>query len=140
MRLRGNWFVEVSEWEMTQIRAASLATFTTRSVDTYSRLNARSTTEFPRRCVLIGTANGRAYLKRTTCHHFLPIELGNIDLKSISEIRDQLFAEAVWQWRQQPAGDDPGSRQLRERWLQLPPNLEATAKLEQQKRVPGARR
>ena len=53
--------------------------------------------EFPRQCVLAGTSNESAYLRdQTGGRRFWPVRVGAVDTAGLKEIRNQLWAEAVW--------------------------------------------
>ena len=64
---------------------------------------ARETRDFPRRCVFVGTTNESSYLKDATGNRrFLPVKVGVIDLAGLRRNRDQLFAEALVEWKKNP--------------------------------------
>lgn len=101
LHLRGKWLVEVAE-----LRAYSRAAidefkeFLVRDIDRFRPPWGRKDAHEPRQCCFIGTTNKEVYLRDETGNRrFWPIKVGTIDLDSLQRDRDQLFAEAVWRFK-----------------------------------------
>lgn len=96
--LRGRWIVELSEMECTnRADVSALKAFISRQTDRCRLPYARSTDDYPRQCIFIGTINPEAkgYLRDVTGNRrFLPVKCGKIKINELSEDRNQLFAEA----------------------------------------------
>lgn len=55
----------------------------------------RHSQDLPRSCLFVGTTNRKLFLyDQTGNRRFLPVNTGRIDVRKITELRDQLFAEA----------------------------------------------
>jgi len=102
--MQGFWIIEMEELAaMRRSDVDSLKAFLTRTSDRARFAYAQSTRDYPRRTVFIGTTNDAEYLVDATGNRrFLPVAVGIIDLTGLAEIRDQLFAEALEDWRQDP--------------------------------------
>jgi hypothetical protein len=99
--LQGTWLVEMGE--LAQLRKNEIETvkaFVTRRVDKYRPSFGRATIEAPRQSVFMGTTNASQYLRDDTGNRrFIPVMVGNLDVKALRRDRNQLLAEVLWAYR-----------------------------------------
>jgi predicted P-loop ATPase len=96
--LRGRWCVECSELvglkrgEIERVKAAI-----TRETDRVRPAYGRAVVDVPRTMVFWGTTNDDEYLRALSGENrrFLPITVGEIDIKGLARDRDQLWGEAA---------------------------------------------
>lgn len=97
--LRGKWIIEISEMECAKREVTALKRFISCVSDRVRPAYARTTQDFPRQCVFIGTINpenGRGYLKDPTGNRrYWPVYLEAIDFVRLRSDIDQIWAEAV---------------------------------------------
>lgn len=124
--MRGYWIVEMEELSHLRRREINdLKAFLSRTRDRARLAYERNSRDFPRRCVFVGTTNDARYLRDSTGNRrFLPVAVGRIDLEAVRRDREQLWAEAVREWRSAP---HPAA-------LTLPRVLWAAASAEQEQR------
>lgn len=102
--LRGKWIVEIAEnAAFSRSEAVTLKAFITREVDKYRPPHGREDVVEPRQCVFVMTTNETTYINDPTGgRRWWPVEVckdGPMNLRYLSEIRDQLFAEALALYR-----------------------------------------
>jgi hypothetical protein len=98
-RTAGKWLIEASELHGNREREAEhLKSFLSRQVDGPVRMAYdRLSTEVPRQFVIIGTTNTiQGYLKDFTgARRFWPVRIERFDIRTLTEDRDQIWAEAA---------------------------------------------
>ncbi|MBB4267714.1 VapE domain-containing protein [Roseospira visakhapatnamensis] len=100
IQMQGAWVVEMAELDaMSKAETGRIKAFLTRTTDRYRPPYGRHTVEVPRQAVLCGTVNHETWLKdETGGRRFWPVKAGvtgPIDLDSLAQDRDQLWAEAA---------------------------------------------
>jgi predicted P-loop ATPase len=98
--LRGKWLIEFGEFvRINRSTVDAVKAFLTRRVDHYRAPYARSSADYPRQCVFVGTTNNPQPLLDDENRRFLPLHCGVINIEYIEKYRDQLWAEAVFRYR-----------------------------------------
>lgn len=134
MLLQGKLIIEISE--LDAFRKAEINTIKkviTCRTDRYRPPYGRTTQDFKRQSVFVGTTNEDAYLQDNSgARRFWPIKTGEIKIKEIKDNREQLFAEAVERfksgepWHEMPLESAAAQEQRRiadewehiiERWI-----------------------
>ena len=124
LEIAGVWIVEIAEMDaLTKATSSAIKAFLTRRRDRFRPPYGKHTINLPRQCVFAVTINPTAggYLKDPTgARRFWPVAChGVIDCHGLEKVRDQLWAEAVHQFK----ANAPW-------WLETP-QLEALATVEQ---------
>lgn len=101
MQLLGVWIVEIAELDsMTRVEVSRVKAFLSRKVDRFRPPYGRRLTEWPRRCIFAGTVNGSDYLRDETGNRRMwPVTCTHVRLEELRRDRDQIWAEAVNQYR-----------------------------------------
>ena len=95
--MRGKMMIEMGELSsMRKAEADKIKQIVSEPKDNYRPPYGRTSIDFPRQCVFIGTTNQAEYLiDDTGARRFWPMETSRIDNEKLREDRDQLFAEAL---------------------------------------------
>jgi predicted P-loop ATPase len=107
MRIKRAWVAELAELSsLSKTEEARLKSFFTLHEDAYIPKYSNFEVVHKRRTVFVGTVNPESdntYLRGQTGNtRYLPIEVHDIDLDGFQAIREQLFAEALHDYRQHP--------------------------------------
>ncbi len=96
--LSGAWIVECQELDgLGKITGQELKRFLSASTDMFRRAYDRNARHYPRHCIIIGTTNESDYLRDLTGNRRIwPVRVGRIDIEGMSQVIDQLWAEAVF--------------------------------------------
>ncbi len=102
LNLQGKWLIELGELanvkrtDFNQVKA-----YLVRRTDTVRPHYGRLVSDVPRQSVFIGTVNEGQYLKDPTGNRrYWPVKVGLCDVKTLTAVRDQLFAEAMHVYRE----------------------------------------
>lgn len=96
-QVEGVWALEIPELQgLSRAEVTAIKSFASLASDRFRRAYARTVTDVPRRCAMVGTTNADAYLRdETGARRFLVLRVGDVDLAGMRLVRDQLIAEAV---------------------------------------------
>lgn len=96
-QLQGKMLVEIAELNsFSRSDQSRIKQIITKKVDRYREKFGRIAIDHPRQCVLVGTTNETEWIKdQSGGRRFWPIKCGQADIDAIARDRDQLFAEAV---------------------------------------------
>lgn len=104
-KLQGMWIVELGELDgMKKGEQTQIKNFVTSTTDRYRGAYARTAVTHPRQCILAGTSNEASFLRDSTGERrywIMPVK-GTGDrgeMKGFKEEVDQLWAEAVAEWK-----------------------------------------
>jgi putative DNA primase/helicase len=133
--IHGKWVIELAEMDaLSKYESQTMKGFLSRSEDRCRMAYERSVKSYPRQNIFVGSLNPEqtGWLKdKTGNRRYWPIEVVNINLKELKNVRDALWAEAVMAFRQgeQIYVDDPrmqeimrqevGSRMQEDPWCAL---------------------
>jgi len=135
MRMQGHLIVELGE--ITALRNSELNDlkhFLSTEEDCVRPPYGTEPKVFRRRAIFVGTTNDSAYLKDMTGNRrFLPIKVTHVDHHAVEADRDQLWAEAIHEWRSLIEKQRSRSAPLHEA-LYLPERLWDVAAEEQEAR------
>ena len=100
--IRGKWGIELAELAFQRkADVEAQKAFISRQEERFRPAYGREEICYPRQCVFWGTTNRTDYLTDETGNRrFLPIKTGKIDLAGLREVRDKLWAEAVYNYHQ----------------------------------------
>lgn len=101
LQLLSRWIIEVAELKAVRnSQLEAVKSFITTTADTFRPPYGRRAAQFPRQSVFIATTNEDEYLRdRTGNRRFWPVRCGRIRLDALAADRDQLWAEAVHEYR-----------------------------------------
>lgn len=101
MHIRGKWLIEVAELHaFSRVELTRLKSFLTTKVEQYTPKFARKEVYEPRQGVLMGTTNKDTWSRdETGARRFWPVVCGTIDAEALRANRNQLFAEAMHEFR-----------------------------------------
>jgi len=102
LSFRGKWILEVQEIDRIFLRESSeIKDFISKQTDIYRPPYGREVIEVPREFVFSGTTNKDDYLRdETGGRRFWPVQVSNVHVDALRVDRDQLWAEAVWLYRE----------------------------------------
>jgi len=101
MRVKGRLLVEIPEMKgMANKEVQHIRDWITRRYEQWRGMHADDLSEYRRRFVIVGTANGRELLSDPEGNRrWLPIDAGTCNPEALARDRDQLWAEGVSIWR-----------------------------------------
>jgi predicted P-loop ATPase len=101
MQTRGVWIIEIAELDgMSKSDVSKIKGFMSRSTDRFRPPYGKRLIESPRQCVFAGSVNHLTYLRdETGGRRFWPVSCTRVLIDDLERDRDQLWAEAVVQYR-----------------------------------------
>ncbi len=101
MQTRGVWVIEIAELDsMSRSDVGRIKAFMSRSTDRFRPPYGKRLIESPRQCTFSGSVNHSSYLRdETGGRRFWPVACSCIRIDELARDRDQLWAEAVKQFR-----------------------------------------
>jgi predicted P-loop ATPase len=100
LQTRGVWIIELSELDtLGRSEVSRIKAFMSRTTDRFRPPYGKRLIESPRQCVFSGTVNHSSYLRDDTgARRFWPVVCGAIDIPTLAQDRDQLWAEAKYRF------------------------------------------
>lgn len=100
--INGVWIYEIAELDMfNRAESTAIKAFITRGTDRFREPYGRHVVEQARHTVFAGTTNVDEYFKDTTGNRrFWPVKCTKIDIEALERDRDQLFAQALYEFQQ----------------------------------------
>ena len=94
--LHGKMIVEIAELDsFTRAEVTKVKQIVTATADRFRPSYGRTSSDFHRQCIFVGTTNESGYLRDATgARRFWPLACGQINIDEINSDREQLFAEA----------------------------------------------
>ncbi len=101
LQLQGAWIIELAELDVLgRADSARQKSFLSRTSDRFRPPFKRHVVDVPRQCVFAGTVNHQTYLKDSSGNRrYWPIACGKVDVAGLERDGDQLWAEAVHDYR-----------------------------------------
>lgn len=101
LHIRGKWIVELAELDsLMRAESSTAKAFFTSSIDRYRAPYGKNMIEVPRGCVFAGSVNHTDYIRDASGgRRYWPVACSQIDLAGLAGVRDQLWAEAVSEFR-----------------------------------------
>lgn len=102
LALRGRWAYELAELDsFNRSESTRAKAFISSSTDSYRAPYDRTTKDWPRQCVFIGTTNQYEYFKDSSGNRrYWPVLCTDgLNAEGLKAVREQLFAEAVYLFR-----------------------------------------
>lgn len=103
LALRGRWAYELAELDsFNRSESTRAKAFISSSTDSYRAPYDRTTKDWPRQCVFIGTTNQYEYFKDSSGNRrYWPVMCSDaLNVEGLKAVREQLFAEAVYEFRE----------------------------------------
>lgn len=106
LNLQGKWLIELGELADVKRSDYNLVkAYLVRRVDSVRAHYGRLKEDVPRQSVFIGTINEGQYLKDPTGNRrYWPVKVGTCDVKGLTAVRDQIFAEAYALYKKKTEG------------------------------------
>ena len=99
--MRGKVLIEIGEMDaFSRAEVSRVKTVISTPTDRYRPSYGHAAIDYPRQCVFAGTTNRDDWGNdETGLRRFWPIKVGAINLETLNDARDQLFAEAIVRFR-----------------------------------------
>lgn len=102
LNLQGKWLIELPELaSVKRVDYNLVKAYLTRRSDTVRPHYGRIVADVPRQSAFIGTVNEGQYFKDPTGNRrYWPVKVHDCDVKGLTAVRDQLFAEAMYWYKE----------------------------------------